>query len=83
MKKIRNNALKALVVMALISTQAFADGDMGGGGFADPNDTTKTGIVYSADGDMGGGGRTANGAETVTYLDSVLKSIYDYFGAIL
>ncbi len=80
MKKMRNNALKALVLMALISTTAFADGDMGGGGFADTDATTKTGTVYSTDGDMGGGGRSASNS---SYLDSVMKSIYDYFGAML
>lgn len=79
MQKIRNNTLKALVVMALFSATAFAEGDMGGGGFAESDSPTKTPVVRSAEGDMGGGGRSTDGG----YIDSLLTSIYDYFEGIL
>ena len=44
MKNIQKNALKIMVLIALFTTAAFADGDMPGGGLANtgsvPNDTT-------------------------------------------
>lgn len=76
----KKNTLKALVIIGLFSTSVFADGDMGGGGLLD-NGTdarnTKTVITMTTeDGDMGGGGRLAD----QTYLETLMTSIYDYFG---
>lgn len=81
MKSIKANTLKLMVVIALLCPAAFADGDMGSGGFADsdvPTTTVKTNRSLE-DGDMGSGGRTASSS----YLDSVMNSIYDYFDSMI
>ena len=79
MRKIRDNVLKVLVLIALSCTAVFADGEMGGGGLADTGAGTRTGKTVitrtTEDGEMGGGGLADS-----TYLESVMKSIYDYFG---
>lgn len=80
MKSIKANALKLMVVIALLCPAAFADGDMGSGGLAEydvPTASVKT--SRSLDGDMGSGGRTSSSS----YLDSVLNSIYDYFDSMI
>ena len=79
MKNVRNNTLKALILVALFSSATFADGEMGGGGLYDSGSQytgAKPVIVQTTeDGEMGGGGRAADSS----YLESVMKSIYSYF----
>jgi hypothetical protein len=78
MKNVRDNTLKALILIALFSSSIFADGEMGGGGLYDSgsqNTGAKAVIVQSTeDGEMGGGGRALDSS----YLESVMKSIYNY-----
>ncbi|HUR97473.1 MAG TPA: hypothetical protein VMZ26_05325 [Pyrinomonadaceae bacterium] len=82
MKSIKSNSLKVLFVIALLCPAAFADGDMGSGGFADPNEpVVKT--TQSLEGDMGSGGRLANDTGRKRYLDSVLSSIYEYLDSVI
>ena len=56
MKTIKGMTIKSMLVLALMATPAFADGDMGGGGFANYDNGTKSGSTVSSEGDMGGGG---------------------------
>lgn len=71
------NTMKLFLTIALFCTTAFADGNMGGGGFTDGN--------------MGGGGKTCTGnclvdsrptAETGDSDNSVMKFIEDYLISI-
>ena len=76
MNTIKKNALKVLVVVAVLCTTAFADGEMGGGGLAESTDVSKTVITRTTeDGEMGGGGKLTDS----NYFGSVMTSIYDYF----
>jgi hypothetical protein len=79
MKNIKNNALKILVTMALLSSVAFADGEMGGGGLSDPGNESRLGktatTITAEDGEMGGGGRTSESS----FLSSMIDSVSDYF----
>ena len=73
------NILNAAVFIALLCPAAFADGDMGGGGFVascDPAATVDT--VGCTEGDMGGGGRMTNAGKletTYMFLDSLIWEI--------
>ena len=76
---IKTNTFKVLLVLALFCTTAFADGEMGGGGFADSGEGTKIVTTRTTeDGEMGGGGLA-----DPTYIGSILTSIYDYFDRII
>ncbi len=79
MKKFKHITLKVLVVVGLFCTAVFAEGDMGGGGLADTgieSKTSKTVITRTTEeGDMGGGGLA-----DLSYFDTVIASIYGYFG---
>jgi hypothetical protein len=79
MKNIKKNAFQALVTIALFSSSIFADGEMGGGGrpglVADNAGAKAAVILTEEDGEMGGGGRAADS----DYLETVIRSIYDYF----
>jgi hypothetical protein len=80
MKNIKKNVFQALVIIALFSSSIFADGEMGGGGrpgLANDNAGTKPAVILTTeeDGEMGGGGLAAD----PDYLESVIRSIYDYF----
>ncbi len=76
MKNFRQNTLKVAVMIALLSSAAFADGEMGGGGLSDAGIGIKAGKTVitrtTEDGEMGGGG--------FAYFGSVFSSIYNYFG---
>jgi hypothetical protein len=76
MEKIKLNAAKSLVVIALLCPLAFAEGDQGSGGFAD----TAAPVVKTSDpsleGDQGSGGFTASNDG---YIDTVLRSVSEYF----
>ena len=87
MKKTNKNILKAVVLAALLCSSVFAEeGDMGSGGKTCPQ-----GQQTCLTGDMGSGGLTSSKVETHEgdsnntsddegYLDSVLGSVYLYFG---
>jgi len=77
MKNLKKNTLKALVLVALVCPAAFADGDMGGGGFVGCEDPAHPGtfIECPKEGDMGGGGRMSNSG----YLDSA----YSFFDSMI
>jgi hypothetical protein len=82
MKTIKLNLAAALIAIALFSGAAFADGDMGSGGFVDSDQTpTPTKIERSLedDGDMGSGGLAAN----QSYLKSVFDAVYDYLESMM
>jgi hypothetical protein len=79
MKNVRKNLLKAMMLIALFAPAAFADGDMGGGGLADPGNTTKDGKVLITRsnenvGDMGGVKTSDEG-----FVGSLMDALYDYF----
>ena len=86
MKNTKKNILKAVILTALLSSSVLADGDMGSGGKTCPE-----GQQTCLTGDMGSGGLTSYKVETQEgdtgsrsdaqgYLDSVLESVYLYFG---
>ena len=50
-----------MVLVALICPAAFADGDMGGGGFVGCEDPAHPGTIIACPGDMGGGGKSSGG----------------------
>ena len=81
MKTIKLNLAAALVAITLFSGAAFADGDMGSGGFVDSDQApTPTKIDRSLeDGDMGSGGLSAN----QSYLKSVFDAVYDYLESMM
>ena len=68
--------LKTLLVIALLATPIFADGDMGGGGFANYDTVVTKGETM--EGDMGGGG-FASTDEEVTLMDSLIV-FFDLIG---
>lgn len=76
MKKSQKNVLKAALVIALFCPIAFADGDMGGGGFTDPTPVV-TPTPEPKEGDMGGGGRPTAIEEAVyIFFDTVIRSLF-------
>ncbi len=81
MNRIKSNILKSLVVIALMAPAAFADGDMGSGGFADSDVPVpvKTSPRTTEDGDMGSGGRSSTTDDGRDYLDWMLSSVCEYF----
>lgn len=77
------NIMKVLLVIALFCSAAFAEGDMGAGGFWGGDDTTA-----NLEGDMGAGGRTCEeGKICVTDPDddgdSMLETIEDYLASLI
>jgi hypothetical protein len=81
MKNLKNNALKSLLIVALFCSVAFAEGDMGGGGFTDcENPTDVPPVVKCEEGDMGGGGRMANTDTTLDtfylFLEAAIREIF-------
>ena len=91
MKNIKAITAKTLLVTALFVTPAFADGDMGGGGFAnyETGSCSKSGSTNTLDGDMGGGGFTGDmggggfcSAEEETLMDSIIRGVSEYFDVI-
>lgn len=81
MKNIKGMTIKSVLVLALMATPAFADGDMGGGGLANYDGGTKSGSTVSTEGDMGGGGfRAAD--ERMTFLDSLIREVSNFFDVI-
>ena len=85
-KNTKTNILKAVILTALLSSTVLADGDMGSGGRTCP-----AGQQTCLTGDMGSGGLTSykvethegdtgSASEVQGYLDSVMESVYLYFG---
>lgn len=79
MRKIKLNAAKSLVLIALFCPVAFADGDQGSGGFA--NYETPV-VKTSPEGDQGSGGLSAP-TTNPSYLDTVLSSVSEYLGWLM
>ena len=78
MQSIQKMILKLVVTIALLSSVAFADGEMGGGGLWDNDPSpTKIEVPTTEDGEMGGGGRSANGEFS---LDWLISSIGELLG---
>jgi len=76
MEKSQKNLLKAALVIALFCPIAFADGDMGGGGFTDPPPVA-TPTPEPKEGDMGGGGRQTSIEETLyIFFDTVIRRLF-------
>ena len=78
MKKFRLNAAKLLFLIALFCPVAFAEGDQGSGGFADGDAQVVKTSDQSLDGDQGSGGFTAPVSNN-SYIDTVLRSVSEYF----
>ena len=83
MEKKMKNTMKVLLVIALFCSAAFADGDMGAGGFWSGDDTTA-----NLDGDMGAGGKTCPQGQTCLIAaseadESMLKFIKDYLASLI
>jgi hypothetical protein len=78
MKNITKNALKIMLLVALFAPAAFADGDMGGGGFADNGNITKSGKVVITQ---------VNEEDSRTsepgYVDSFMSVIYDLLDSMI
>ena len=75
MKNVKDMTLKALLVIALLATPVFADGDMGGGGLAGYETDGKSTMT---EGDMGGGGFYSTDEE-LTFIDSLIV-FFDLIG---
>jgi hypothetical protein len=78
MKNIKKNALKIMVMVALFAPAAFADGDMGGGGFADTGGITKSEKVVITQANEDGFRTTDPG-----YIGSFMRAIYDYLDSLI
>lgn len=79
MKKIKLNAAKLLFLIALLCPVALADpGDQGSGGFADGGAPAVKTSDPSLDGDQGSGGLTES-VSNDSYIDTVLRSVSEYF----
>lgn len=91
MKNAKAITVKTLLVIAMLVTPAFADGDMGGGGFANyETSSCKSGSTNTLDGDMGGGGLTGDmgggglcsANEDESFMDSIIREMSDLFDVI-
>ena len=74
MKNIRASTIKVLILISIFCSTAFADGEMGGGGLAEPgtnNGTVRT-VITSTTGDVDSG-----------YIESVIASIYEYIDRMI
>ena len=78
MKKFKLNAAKSLVLIALFCPVAFAEGDQGSGGFANSDAPVVKTTDSSVEGDQGSGGLTASMSND-SYIDTVLRSVSEYF----
>ena len=77
METIKMNVAKSLVLIALLCSFAYAEGEQGSGGFA----STERCPVASLDGEQGSGGLTSGPCiEGENETDSFFKSILEYFG---
>ena len=59
MRTIKRKMVTAVATIVLLSSVAFADGEMGGGGIASYDTSTEKVNVNTSDGEMGGGGRSS------------------------
>jgi hypothetical protein len=76
MTKSQKNILKAALVIALLCPIAFAEGDMGGGGFTEPAPVV-TPTPEPKEGDMGGGGRLTPTSDTLYILfNTVIRRLF-------
>jgi hypothetical protein len=74
MKIIKTGAIKVMILISIFCSAAFADGEMGGGGLAEPgtnNGTVKT-VVTSTTNDTGS-----------SYIESVIASIFEYIDRMI
>lgn len=81
MQSIQTKILKLVVTISLLSSVAFADGEMGGGGLWSNEPTaTKTIVRTPEDGEMGGGGRTAGATNGDFSLEWLMSSVAELLG---
>lgn len=78
MKKFKLNAAKLLFLIALFCPVAFAEGDQGSGGFADSDAPVVKTSDPSPEGDQGSGGLSAS-VSNDSYIDTVFRSVSEYF----
>ena len=81
MTNLKKNALNAAAAVLILTSITFAQGDMGGGGFAASNEPVKIGDTRTLDGDMGGGGLTPL-IEEPTFLDEMIVTVAEYLGSV-
>ena len=81
MKNMKKNALKTVVLIALMAPAAFADGDMPGGGLAANGDGTTGGEVVTTQtyDDSVGSGQTSGTSDVASFLGA----IYEYLGLMM
>ena len=83
MNNIKSNTAKSLLLIAILCTTVFADGEQGSGGFtADQTCVVKSDRTLE-DGEQGSGGLTSGPCEESGYIDSVMSAVYDYFEAMI
>ena len=80
MKSIKRTFAGVLFIIALSCSTVFAEGEMGGGGFASTEDPIQVSTTASDDGEMGGGGRSESRGG---YIDVLLASIDAYFDSLV
>ena len=79
MQRTKKKAVAILATIALFSSIALAEGDMGGGGLAYEVPPVKV-SDRTLDGDMGGGGRSLDTTKDEYGLDWLLSSIGKLLG---
>lgn len=81
MQSVRSKILKLVVAISLLSSVAFADGEMGGGGLWNNEPTPTKAIVRTPEeGEMGGGGRSAATTNEEFSLEWLMGSVAELLG---
>ena len=80
MQSIKKKILKLVVTIALLSSVAFADGEMGGGGLTGTEPATKATVRTEVNGELAGGNAGVTNGEFS--LDWLMSSIGELLGLI-
>ena len=81
MQSIQTKILKLVAAIVLLSSVAFADGEMGGGGLWTNEPTPTKAIVRTPeDGEMGGGGRSVATTNEEFSLEWLMSSVAKLLG---
>ena len=80
MQSIQKTILKVVVLIAVLSTVAFADGEMAGGGLANNPSTPNTTVVCTADQTQANNGGTAATCDSETYMNWLLHTLGELLG---